>query len=190
MPLAKSDRNNPPAHSSTLGEAPAGQGNNSPGTAGHLRHTLSPAHVSSPSEGTAGTVEGVTPPSALKRERPPIGKRPNGEALEKRVRFALKSSVRSHRETRPTSVGISRVIRQGRVRQVGDDRSPAAHRTLRVFSAVRHSCLTMPSYSIRRKHRLNPDPSVSALRAKVLEGVKGPGAHLCVDRGGVHWSPH
>ena len=91
----------------------------------------------------------------------------------------------SHRETKPTPVGISRVIRQGRVRQVGDDRSPAVHRMLRVFSAVRHSCLTMPSYSMSSKYRLNPGPSASALRVSVLEGLRGPKAHLCVKRGGV-----
>ena len=43
---------------------------------------------------------------------------------------------------------------------------------------------------MRRGHKLNPDPEVSALRASVLEGARDQKAHACVDRGGVHWSPH
>ena len=190
MPLVKSDRTNPLACVSTLGEAPAGSGNNSPDPAGHSRNDLLAAPAPLSTLGTKGAAGKSALPSATKRDRLPGGKRPTGSPLEKRVRFALNSSVRSHRETRPTSVGISRVIRQGRVRPVGDDRPPAMHRMLRVCSAVRHSCLAMHSYSMRRGHKLNPDPEVSALRASVLEGARDQKAHACVDRGGVHWSPH
>ena len=180
----------PSARSLTLGEAPAGRGNNSPDPAGHTKSSrpFDPAPLST--QGVAGTIGQAALPSAMKRERPSDKERSKGGALKKRVRFAPIPSVLSHRETKPTSVGMCRVIRQGRVRRVGDDRTPAMHRMLRVCSSVRHRCLTMPSYSMRSKYRLNSDPSASALRVSVLEGSRGPSAHLCVERSGVQWSPH
>ena len=167
-----------------------GRGNNSPDPVGHTNspRPFGPAPLST--QGTAGTIGQEALPSAMKRERPLDKKRSKVGALKKRVRFAPLPSVTSHRETKPTSVGMCRVIRQGRVRRVGDDRTPAVHRMLRVCSAVRHRCLTTPSYSMRSKYRLNPDPSASALRVSVLEGKRGPSAHHTLVRDGVQWSPH
>ena len=180
----------PPALPATLGKAPAGRGNNSPDPAGQDKAglTFSPSTLEHPR--SAGVVGIATPPSAKKREWPSEKERSRNRALKKKVRFAPDPNVSSHRETKPTSVGMCRVIRQGRVRRVGDDRTPAVHRMLRVCSAVRHRCLTMPSYSMRSEYRLNPDPSASALRASVLEGKRGPSPHHTLVRDGVQWSPH
>ena len=137
---------------------------------------------------------GIRSPAATKRERDSEATRlPSSIGEKKRVRVNVPNSdhigsVSAPVAHRPTSVGIARAIRQGRVRQVGDHRLPAEHRVLSVCKAVEHSCSTITGHALRSTIR--PIPVAHQAKDGLALDKRAYQAHHLVKRGGALWSPH